>query len=145
MLFDPRLTFRDHIRTLISRAGVRHHVFTCLARSNWGLESSILRTTHNALLVSLTRYGLVAMGSGAYEADLRSLEVRHTNVAARRVLGVGATARLGTLFSTSDLLPARNLYLRSRAAMLDRDLRASECTLHSRLDKRPQGVYNERS
>ena len=113
VLLDPLLTYTDHIQSLIRRARVRHSVMTSLSRSNWGLETGILRATHNALLVSLTRYGFVTVGSGAYESDMKTLETRHTNLAARRVLGLGTTARLETLFATADLLSAHNLYIRS--------------------------------
>ena len=141
VLFCPLLTFRGHISALIRRARVRRHVLTCLFCSNWGLEAGILRTTRNALLVSLTRFGLVTVGSGAYEAELKALEVRHTNVVARRVLGLGATARLETLFSTSDLLSAHNLCLRSCAAMLGRGFRASNRILQKRLAEWTENAY----
>ena len=86
VLFDPMLSYSSHIHSLIRRARVRHSIMTSLSKSNWGLETGILRAAHNALLVSLTRFGFVTVGSGIYEADMRVLETRHTNLAARRVL-----------------------------------------------------------
>ena len=87
VLFDPMLTCTTHIHSLIRRARVRRSVMTGLSRSNWGLETGILRATHSALLASLTRFGFVPVGSGIYESDMHLLETRHTNLAARRVLG----------------------------------------------------------
>ena len=131
--FDERLCFRAHIQRLLGRAKVRHSVMSKLARSSWGLETGVLRVTHEALLTSLIRYGMVATGSGAYESDFCLLQTRHANIAARRVLGIGRSARLGTLFATSNALSARNLYLRSCATMLDRCLRATDSSTTKRL------------
>ena len=86
---DPLLTFRAHVND----HRVRHSTMGRLARGYWGLETGILCTTHNFLLVSLLRYGLVAEGSGLHAEDFRKLEVRHTDIAARRGLGLGISAR----------------------------------------------------
>ena len=141
VLFDPLLAFRQHVQGLLSRARVRRSIMVSLSRSNWGLETGIPRTTHDALLVGLTRYGLVTVGSGIYETDFKALETRHTNIAARRVLDLGPTARLETLFSTADLISAHNLYLRGRATLLDRGFRAVDCSHQSRMDRWTRRVY----
>ena len=107
---------------------------TSLANSNWGVENGILRATQSALLGNLTRFGLVAAGSGTHAKDPQRLETRHANVAVRNVLGVHATAILETLLSTADLLTVRNLVPRSCAAMQDRGLRASDGSIAKRLD-----------
>ena len=100
--FDPQLTYSKHIETLIRLARVRTSIMSSLARSSWGIKVSILRATRNALLVSLARYGYVTVRSGAYEGELVQLETRHTNIAARRVLGLEMTARFEALFVTAD-------------------------------------------
>ena len=145
VIFDPLLTFRGHIQKLMQRAQLRHCIMSSLSRTNWGLETGILRTTHSAQLVSLTRFGLATIGSGAYEADLVAMEMKHSNISARRVLGMNPTARLETLFSTSDLLSTRNLYLRSCAMLLDRSLRAPNCDIQERLSRSTQDIYKTRS
>ena len=142
VMFGPLLSFETHIETLLCRARARHGVITSLAHSNWGLETGIMRTTHNALLVSLTRYGMVTYWASAYEAGLQALDTKHTNPAVRRVLGVGPTAMLETLFTTADLISARNLFLQSCAAVLDRSLRAPDCVLSERMERRTARVYN---
>ena len=133
--FDSLLTFREHLQALLARARIRQGVIT-------GLAHSSLRTTHNTLLASLTRFGLATAGSDAFGADLKRLEARHANVAVRRVLGVNPTARLDAVFSAADLLSVRNLFLRPCAAMLERGLRASDCTFLRRLNSWTAGVYN---
>ena len=81
-IFDPMLTCRGHIKGLISRARIRHSIMTSLARSNWGLETGILRSAPSELLVSLTRLGIGTTGSNMYEGKFRQLDARRTNLAA---------------------------------------------------------------
>ena len=131
--WDARLCFAEHIHRVLDRAKVRHGVMARLARSTWGLEVGVLRSTHAALLVSLSGYGLVAVGSGAYERGLHSLEVQLANISARRIVGVGRSARLATLHMTAGVLSAENQYLRACALLLDRVLRAYNSAIQTRL------------
>ena len=85
--FDPLLTFRKHVGGLMRRARIRHNIMSSVAKTNWGLETGILRATHSALLVSLTRYGLATVGTSAYERGLKRVGTRHANLSVRRVLG----------------------------------------------------------
>ena len=82
------------------------------------------------------------MGSVAYEEDLKRLGTRHANISVRRALGLGSAARLESLFAVAGLTSARNLYLRSCAAMLDRALRAKNSVLQARMDSRLRRVYD---
>ena len=117
----------------MSKARIRHSIMTSLSKTNCPKRTGILRATHSALLVSLARYGLATVGTGAYEEDLRRLETRHANISARRVLGLGVAGRLEPLFAVADLMSTRNLYLRSCAAILDRALRAGNSSLKERM------------
>ena len=56
---------------------------------NRGSGANILPITYGALLLSLTRYGLVPMDSRLYEGGLRLMETGLTNVAARGEVGTG--------------------------------------------------------
>ena len=76
LLWDCRLCSTDHISGLLSRANIRHGVTARLARSAWGLETGVLRSTDAAFLTSLSGYGLATVGSGAYETKL----VRRANL-----------------------------------------------------------------
>ena len=48
----------SYYQALFSRAQVRQGVLAKVAHSSWGLETSILRVTHGAIITSLLRYGL---------------------------------------------------------------------------------------
>ena len=131
--WDGRMCFMDHISGVLDRANVRHGVMARLAHSTWGLEVGVLRATHAALLVSLSGYGLVVYGSGAYEVGLKRLEVQLANVSARRITGIGRSARLAALHMTADVLSVRNQYLKVCALTLDRALRAYNSTICDRM------------
>ena len=49
---------------------VLHQVVTLLGLSSWGLEINVRRTTQNAPPASLTRCGLVRVGSARTRRDL---------------------------------------------------------------------------
>ena len=97
VLWDSRMCFVDHIQGGLNRANVRHGVVARLARSTWGLWVRVLRATHSALLTNLSSYGLVVVGSGAYEVGWRRLNVQLANVSARRIVGIGQSAQLTAL------------------------------------------------
>ena len=118
--FDERMGFRAHMKKFLGQAKIRHCVICRLARCSWGFETNVLRVTHEALLTSITRRGLAAVGSEAYETDLRALETTNTNIAARRISGPGRSGRPGAMFAASDALSVHNLYIRDCATMLDR-------------------------
>ena len=88
VLFGKKMRFSCHIEGMLGRAGIRHGVMAKLAGSSWVLEVDVLRSTHSALLTSMTRYSIVTYGSGAYGCDLRQLGTLHASVSARRITGI---------------------------------------------------------
>ena len=111
VIFDDGMDFSDHLRGVFERSKVRLAVLARVAGSSWGLEAGAIRQTHDSLLVSLLRYGLILMGSGLFECQLASIETKIANVVARRITGVGRSARLMTLHIAADIMPARNLFI----------------------------------
>ena len=63
MVLDERLGCEEHGEEMLRRITARHGVMAQLARISWRLETGILRSTHGALLTSIIRHGLVAIGS----------------------------------------------------------------------------------
>ena len=118
---------------MLTRANVRHSIMARLARSSWGLEIGVLRTAHTTLLTSLSRYALTTIGSCAYESGLRSLETQHTTVSARRIAGVGHSARIAALHMCTDVKSTHNLYIPQCALMLDRALRTGDCMFQTQM------------
>ena len=128
VLFDSHLGFQQHFHQVIKRASVRHGVMATLAQRRWGLEASILRSTHAALLTSLMTYGLVATGGTAYERCMERLETQQANIAARKITGASKSARLAVLHMTADVLSARNLFIQQCGLSIDRALRIHSST-----------------
>ena len=142
---DPLLAFSAHLASLPSRVRIRRSVLARLSRSNWGLETGVLRSTHSALLVSLAGCGLVTVGSSMYEGGFRQRDTRRINIAARLVVELGVSARIEALFSAADFLTPANSYLRSCAVQLDRALRAHNCSLQRRMYTWLCNTFNVRS
>ena len=142
---DPKLTFESHCERLMGRSKVRHGALAKLARSNWGLETGILWATYNALLVSVTRSGLATVGSGMYETHFRQMDTKHTNIAARRIAGMGISARLETLHVMAGTLSTAYLYLQTCAGLPDRALRADSSTVRTRLYRWLCGTFRVES
>ena len=92
-----------------------------------------MRITADALVTSLLRYGLGTYGSGAYEQCLRKIDTCVVNVVARKVLGVGRSARLPILHATAGAQAMRNLYTQRCAELVDAALRASASSIQNRL------------
>ena len=67
--------------------------------------------TASTLIYSLLRYGLAVTGSMAYEQSLQKLDAAVINVTARKILGVGTSARLPTLHIGAGVKSMRNLCL----------------------------------
>ena len=60
---------------------------------------------------------------------LRRLEVQLANISARRVVGVGRSARLAALHMAAGVISVRNQYIRACAPLFDRALQAYVCTV----------------
>ena len=100
-----------HVDDVICRATVRRGAMAQVARSLWGLDVGILRSTHAALITSLISYCLEVVGGTAYVGLLRRLEVQVANSAARRIVGVSRAARLGILHPVAGIRSARKLLI----------------------------------
>ena len=97
-----------------------------LAKRSLGLEVSILRSTHKALITSLMAYGLTATGGQMYADPLHRMETQHTNIAARRITGISRSSRLEILHITADVISAHNLLIRQCGISIDKALRISD-------------------
>ena len=131
--FDDKYCFDQQTSGVLDRAKLRHGIVARLARSTWGLEISLLPTSHAALLRSLVRSALVTTGSGSYPRCLRKLEPQHANILASRVVAISRSATLLALHVCADVRLVRNLFIRHCALMSDRAPQASEGSLQTRL------------
>ena len=118
--------FDAQVADVLSRASIRREIMAQLAGRTWGLELSVPRSTHSALITSLVRYGLSVVGSFAYKRLINWLETQVANFAAWRIAGVSRVAKLERLRPVADMLSARNLYIQQSALLLDCSVRADD-------------------
>ena len=104
-----------------------------MAGHGWESDSDSLRLTRDTLITILTRFGVVLTGFEAFRQQIVALETRVVNIAARRIRGVGAMARLMILRIVAGVFSVRNLYILSCALCLDPTLRAFRSPIRSRL------------
>ena len=133
IIFDMKLCFEAHIETILDRAKIRVGVISRLAGCTWGAETGILRLTGDSLVVSLMRYGLPMIGSGAYEQSINKLEVCVVNILARKIAGVARSARLPVLHMAAGVVSYRNLYIQNCGQMVDHVLRAGNSSIKKRI------------
>ena len=84
-LDSPRLTWRPHIRYLISDCTRRMDLLKCIASTTWGASTKILKNFYMAYIRAKIDYGATLYGGGA-ETELRRLETLQ-NKCIRLILG----------------------------------------------------------
>ena len=109
--FDRHCVFDTHIEGLISKECLRQGVLARVSHTTWGLETSILKATYDAVISSLIRYGLLILGSCLPEDLANRLDVQVINTAARRISRLPMTTRVETLHFISGPHSFRNLYV----------------------------------
>ena len=115
---DEYMTLDEHLQSILSRAQVRQGILAKVAHSSWGLETSVLRVTYDALLTSLLRYGLTMVGSCLTDDLVAKIDVHIINVASRRVTGLPIFTRIETLHFVAGTQSYRNMYLRQCAQFI---------------------------
>ena len=135
VLIDDRLTMDAHIGSLMTRAQLRQGILAKLARTSWGLETSVLRITHDALLTSLLRYGLVLVGSCCPDDLANRVDTAIINTAARKISGLPLSTRIEVLHFLAGTFSYRNLYVQHCATFLHQGLESHDSLTQQRLEK----------
>ena len=99
-------------------------VFQKVSNSVWGLENRVLTISAHALIESLLNYGLTITGSAASMIEFGNIDKKIMNPIARRITGVGYSARREVIYPLADIRSAHNHYLLKVANVMDRTLRA---------------------
>ena len=141
VIFDERFSFEEHYNRLLERAQVRMGVITRLCGYKWGLETRMLRLTGQSLVISLLKYGYTVTGSGLTELQLHQLNTRLLNPLARRIVGVGPSARLPILYAMAGILTSHNSYIQLCGEMLNRILRANGSSAQTMVVDRLTDLY----
>ena len=126
MLFDRHFSLDTHSAAALSRAQRRQEILSHVAHSSWGLESSVLRLTHDALVYSLMRYGLLVVRPCGPDDLINKMDTMILRTASRRISGLPMSTRIESLPCISGPRPFRNLYVRQRSVFLHSALLAHD-------------------
>ena len=106
------------------------------------MEVGLLKMTHDALIGSVLRYAQAFLGV-CFPPDLcREIDARVINVAARRILGVDRTARIGTLRFVAGTFSYRHLLVMHLAEQSDLVIRANNSGIQKGAIKALCKAYN---
>ena len=144
LMVDSGFRFQQHTAHQIDRANVRMGILFRASGFTRGLETNVPRITADALIPSLLCYGLAVYGPGAFGQYLRGLDTFIVKVPARKVLGVGRSARLPALLPTAGSSSIHNLYLKHVAEMLESSLRAFGSTIQQCMQEWALRIYESR-
>ena len=93
----------------------------------------MLRVTHDAIITSLSRYGLAVVGSCCPDGTANRMDPAIINTAARRISGLPVSARIEVLHFLAGTHSFRNLYIRRCAASLHQVLLSYDGAARKRL------------
>ena len=123
--FDQEFSFGRHFEGIMSKVEIRLALLAKLPSYSWGLETGVWRMTGKALVISVPKYCLAVYGSGLPEHLSQKLDTSVINILARRILGVGPSARLPVLYAVADVTSIHNVYAQHCGGLLNLALRAS--------------------
>ena len=118
VILDDHLTMDANIQAMLSRAQLRQGILAKMAKTTWGLETGVLRITHNAIITSLLRYALTLIGSTSPDDLVNRIDAAIINAAARKVTGLPTPTRIGILHLIADTQSFRNLFIQHCAIFL---------------------------
>ena len=133
LTLDNVWSFHTHMSDTQRKMRMRIAILNKVSNSVWGLENRILTITVHALIESLFSYGLTVTGSASPLEDFEDIDKQILNPVARRVTGVGFSARREIIYPLADIRSAHNHFLLKVANVLDRTLRARQTQAQKRL------------
>ena len=78
--FDPRMTWKPHIKSCQQRGVIRTRLLRRLAAIEWGADSNILRKTYTGYVRPVLEYGFTAWGTAAMSNLQKIMSVQNQNL-----------------------------------------------------------------
>ena len=103
LLFDSKLSFISHIKSLKSRCTKSLDLITVLSNTTWGADRKVLLRLYRALIRSKLDYGCIVYGS-ARPSYIKRLDTVH-NQGLRLCLGAFRTSPVQSLYVEADAPP----------------------------------------
>ena len=85
--FNFWVCFSEQVGSLLNKANVRRGIMARLITGTWGSETGLLRSTHSAVLIRTTDYGLEVCCWGANEGTLYGGRGRFAQILKQQKLG----------------------------------------------------------
>ena len=120
---------------MISGAQIRQAALNRVARRPWELDITEKRVTHDALIPSLIRYGMLIAGPCCPGDTFHKVDTRIANIAARQITGQKLTTRKKNLHFVAAAHSFANMYLENCGEALDRAIREQNSAIRDRLEK----------
>ena len=139
--FDRHGSFDGHFAQVLAKARIRQGLLARVSHYSWGLETTILQITHDAVILSLVRYGLAILGS-CYPEDLANqMDIQIINTASRKVADLPKTTRIETLHFSNNTWSFRNIFIRHCAHMVHLALTSHNSLLQRRIQRELCAIY----
>ena len=130
---DMFFSLDEHYQEIINKAQMRQGILSRVARCKWGMDTGVMKMTHDAVITSLLRYALTITGSCIPPDLMRKLNTQIVNIAARKISTLSRSTRIESLHLATGTSTILNLYIKHCAEFLDSCLRARECSTNKRL------------
>ena len=107
---DNHLTLDVHFRYLLCRLQVRQAVLSRVAKQKWGLDTAIIKITHDALITSFVRFGLIMVGSCLPDDLDNRMDTQIIDHAAKSIVRLPFPTRIEPPHFLAGTQSSRNLY-----------------------------------
>ena len=132
----------DRFRDLLRRPQVRLAALYRVAKQTWGLDSTILKIIHGALITSLILYGLIFVGF-CFPDDLANrMDTQISNPAARRITGLPLSTGIESLRCLAGTQSFRNIHIQHCAEFVFAAFVAGGGQLQSRAQNESCAIFH---
>ena len=141
LTIDMFFALDDHYQEIVGKAQMRQGILSRVAKCKWGMDTGVMKMTHDAVITSLLRYALTITGSCMPPDLMRKLNTQIVNIARRKTGMLSRSARIESLHLATGTSTILNLYARHCAEFLDSCLRVRECATNKRLREELRRYY----
>ena len=139
------MTLDDHFTSPLKRSQLRQGLLVRVARMTWVLNTTVLRITHDAIVTSPLRYGLVLAGPCPPHDLMTRVDTQVISIAASRIAGLPLSSRVECLQFISGKHSFRNMYIKQCALFVHSALVSHESLSQQRLTRELCTLFKART
>lgn len=103
LIFDPTLSWKDHIINLKQSTLAKLNLLKTLSARNWGADHQVLMNTYKAIILSKLDYGSIFYGPSIYAKDLDPIH----NLGLKIAIGAYHTSPTASILAEANVPPLR--------------------------------------